>query len=564
MIDSSRPWTAHYDPWVRPDLELPKETYTELLNRSFAEYGSRTAAHFMGRSFTFAEIDGASARFAHYLAAQGFGKGDVVGIALPNSPQYLIAVAGILRAGCIATGISLLLTSEELAYQLEDSQAKAFVTLDALFEKRFAPVHGQLDRISHVVCTNFGDYLPPINRILGGLLGKIPKGRVTPLPGKTVTTLQRILAESPAQCPAVTASQDDTVFLQYTGGTTGFPKGAELTHRNIVASITHGMVWLDSKGKETTFCSGYPFFHIAGLGLGLAGLAHGNTQVLIPDPRNTKHITGEIAKYRPKYLFMVPSLFQLLLNDPGFRRLDFSCIQGAGSGAAPFAADTIRELESFLGHNTVFEAYGLTETTSAITSNPIQGKKKIGSVGLTYPNTKIRLVDIETGEREVAQGEEGEITFAGPQVMKGYFNRPEETAKSLREAGGERWFFTGDIGRMDEEGYLYIVDRAKDMINVGGFKVFSTEVEAKLKEHPAVEFCAFIGVANPDRPGNEIVKAVVERAPEYRDSDEEALRKELIAYCKEHMAAYKVPKIVAFIDAMPLTAVGKIDKKALR
>lgn len=564
MANEKRPWVAHYDPWVNPDNEVPSETYATLLERGFTQFADRTAAHFLGSTFSFADIERHSARVAHYLASQGLGKGDVIGVCLPNSPQYLIVLAGAIRAGCTVTGISLLLTSEELAYQLQDSRAKAFITLDAIFEKRFVPVEGQLPGITHVICSNFGDYLPRLKRIAGTLLGKIPTGNVHDLPNKTVTTMKAIQTTLPPKAPSIDPAVDDTLFLQYTGGTTGFPKGAELTHRNIVAGVSNGMHWLNSSGQETVFCSGYPFFHIAGLSLGLAGLAFGNTQILIPDPRNTGHIIHEIGRYRPKYLFMVPSLFQLLLNAPGFSRLDFSCIKGAGSGAAPFAAETIRELESFIGENTIFEAYGLTETSGAITSNPVGGKKKIGSVGLPYPNARLRIVDIETGMHDVEAGEPGEIIFAGPQILKAYFNRPEESQRAIRELDGEKWFYTGDIGRMDDEGYLYIVDRAKDMINVGGFKVFSTEVEAKLLEHPGVEFCAFVGVDNPDRPGNELVKAVIELTSEYKEKDSEGVREEIVRYCKEHMSAYKVPKIVDFIDSMPLTAVGKIDKKSLR
>jgi len=311
-------------------------------------------------------------------------------------------------------------------------------------------------------------------------------------------------------------------------------------------------------------CSAFPLFHLAGLMVGMTCVAKDVPQCLIPDPRNTKHICGEIAKYRPSLLTNVPSLYQMLMEEPIFKTLDFSNLKACISGAAPFAVESIEAFEAIVGKGKVLEVYGMTETSPILTMNPAGGQKKIGSVGVPVQSTRIKLVDIETGETEVPVGEEGELIANGPQVMKGYLNKPDETAHAIRDFQGEKWLYTGDVARMDEDGYFSIADRVKDMLIVGGYKVFSREVEEKLYEMPDVEFCAIVGIPNPDRPGNDIVKLVVQRAETAKDKDPEALKNEIIEYCKKNMAAYKIPKIVEFAEEIPLTAVGKVDKKQLR
>jgi len=317
------------------------------------------------------------------------------------------------------------------------------------------------------------------------------------------------------------------------------------------------------RGKET-ICSGFPFFHVAGLGVCLNSIAQGYTQTLIPDPRNTKHICQEIVRHRPTLLINVPSLYQMLLDTPEFRSLDFSCVKACMAGAAPFSVEAIQTFEAVVGEGKVMEAYGMTEATAILTLSPYRGKKKVGSVGLPFQNTSIKVMDLECRTREVPVGEEGEIIAHGPQIMKGYYKKPDETAHVFREFQGKRWFYTGDIGRMDEDGYLYIVDRAKDMLIVGGYKVFSREAEETLYEHPAVENCAFVGIPHPERPDSVRVKAVVQLASAYRGKDEQELKTDLESFCRQNMAPYKVPKIIQFMDQIPLTSVGKVDKKALR
>ncbi|MEW5735526.1 MAG: AMP-binding protein, partial [Thermodesulfobacteriota bacterium] len=372
-----------------------------------------------------------------------------------------------------------------------------------------------------------------------------------------------LAAHSPVR-PEVSIAQTDVAFIQYTGGTTGLPKGVMLTHRNLAANTEQVRAWAEYAQGEEVFCSGFPFFHQAGLAFGLAALATVNPQCLIPDPRNTDHIAGEIKTHRATILAMVPTLYHMLMENPRFRALDFSSVRILISGAAPFSEEGIRAVEDLVGKGKVLEVYGMTETAPLVTANPYQGVKRVGSVGLPLPNTRVKIVDVDTGTAEMPPGSEGELLVQGPQVMAGYHGRPDETAHALREFEGEPWLHTGDVARMDEDGYIYIVDRAKDMLNVGGFKVFSREVEETLYKHPAVDFCAIVGVKNPERPGSELVKAVVQLKGSHAQTDPTVLSEDIREYCKKYMAPYKVPKIVEFTDAIPLTAVGKVDKKRLR
>ena len=337
-----------------------------------------------------------------------------------------------------------------------------------------------------------------------------------------------------------------------------------LTHRNIVVNIQQISNWIEFERGREVMCSAFPLFHLAGLMVGMACLSNAIPQCLIPDPRNTKHICHEIKNYRPTLMTNVPSLYQMLLETPQFKSLDFSSCKACISGAAPFAVEAIQAFEAVVGHGKVIEVYGMTETSPILTMNPLKGTKKIGTVGIPVQGTRIKLVDVESGTLEVPVGEEGELIANGPQVMKGYHNKPDETAHALRDFQNEKWLYTGDVARMDADGFFTIADRVKDMLIVSGFKVFSREVEETLYQHAAVEMCAIVGIPNPDRPGNDIVKLVIQKKEAARDQDNALLEKELLAFCRENMAPYKVPKIVEFTEAIPLTAVGKVDKKALR
>ncbi|MBW1773346.1 MAG: AMP-binding protein [Deltaproteobacteria bacterium] len=560
----SKPWTGAYDEGVGLELEIPNEPVTAGYERIRQQFPDRPAFHFFGVTWTFEQLFQGADRFARALADRDIGKDDVVAINLPNLPQWLIAQLGAARMGCWVCGISPLLQAEEMAFQLKDSGAKALVTLDPIFEHRLKSVSRDLPDLKFVVPTGILDFLPRFKQFMATLLKKIPTGKITPLPGKEVLPFMDVLKTHEPNPPRVDVSPEDVHLLQYTGGTTGVPKGAMLTHRNVLSQTVIWNTWFHMDMGKDVACSGYPFFHVGGQCAFVASLWHGATQILIPNPRDTKHIVKEIARYRPHFINNVPSLYMLLMNTPGFKELDFTSVRFATSAAAPFPVEPMKELEALIGEGRVVELYGLTETAPMITLNPTKGNKKIGSVGIPAPSTEVRLVDLETGEVQVPRGEKGELIVRGPQVMKGYWNNPGETSIAMRDHDGKTWFHTGDIAVMDEEGYFTIVDRSKDMINVSGFKVFPREVEEKLYAHPAIEVCAVLGMDNPERPGSELVKLVFQKSEAYRETPDEEVMTEIRAFCEEHMGAPKKPRVLEIVAEMPMTAAGKVDRKALR
>jgi long-chain acyl-CoA synthetase len=346
--------------------------------------------------------------------------------------------------------------------------------------------------------------------------------------------------------------------MQYTGGTTGLPKGAELTQRNMVSQITQITTWLDTTMGEDVGMTAFPLFHIAGLIIGMSLFAKGCTQIAIPNPRDQKFLVATFKKYKPDIMGNVPTVYLELMKMPEFRALDFSKLKYFASGAAPFPPEYIKEFEKVVGGAQLVEVYGLTETSPIITALPRYGKKKPGSAGVPFPDTEIKIVDASTGA-VMPFGEPGELIVKGPQVFtKGYFKKPDETANALRDG----WFHTGDIAKMDEEGYTFIVDRLKDMVNVSGFKVFTRELDDVIMEHPDVFMGATVGIPDPERPGSEIVASAIVLKPGIEKSDAEKGR--IVEYLKGKVAPYKVPKKVEFLDELPTSAVGKVLKRELR
>ena len=392
MSYDDRPWLKFYDEWVEQEITIPDTSCAKLIEDSFSDFADRAALHFMGTTITYGKLDELSRRFATFLAEIGCGPGDVVGINLPNIPQYMIAHAGTLRAGCAATGVSPLMTPKELAYQLNDCGARVLVTLDAIFEARVTKIGDKTPKLTHIVAANIADFMPWARRFLGKLLKKVPTGTVAPLGDKTVMTFPELLGKYPDKTPNVKIAPEDNCLIQYTGGTTGMPKGTELTHRNLVSNLLQANQWLSFERGKEVYLSGFPFFHLAGLGVGMSSIAFGNTQVLIPDPRNTKHICREFARYRPTRMANVPSLYQMLLGDPAFKTLDFSSLRSALSGAAPFPVESFRAVEEIMGRGKVVEVYGMTEASPLLTINPMKGMKKVGTVGVPIQSTCIIIV----------------------------------------------------------------------------------------------------------------------------------------------------------------------------
>jgi long-chain acyl-CoA synthetase len=564
---AERFWKKSWDAGLE-DLK-PEEyetTYVDMIKRVFEEAADKTALSYLGVEINFSELDTYANQFANMLMENGFTKGDIVGINLPNLPEYVVTLIGALRAGCVISGVSPLLSAEQIKYQLNDlgstGRKVGLVTLDAIFAGHIVKIAPDIPNLKLVVATSVAGFLPKIKQVLGKLLKKVPSGKVVPLDGITVLDFHRdILKASPTESRNVELSPDDLGWIQYTGGTTGAPKGAMLNHRNAAHNILSINKWLGWEWGRGTLLSAFPMFHIAGLTVCESALFFGWPQVLIPNPRDTDHICKEMAKYKPTNLANVPSLYQMLMANPKFKELDHSELGICISAAAPFPKESQQELEAIIGEGKLLELYGMTETSPVATMNPSKGPKKLGTIGLPFLNVDCKLVDPGSAE-EVPLGEAGEICINGPLVMQGYFNRPDETGVAI---DSDKYMHTGDVGIMDEDGYIRIVDRTKDMINVGGFKVFSSKVENALSEHSAIGVLALIGEDNPDRPGSEIVKAYIQLDPDFQfDGDENALKNDIVAFAKEKCAPYEVPKIIEFMEEIPLTAVGKIDKKVLR
>ena len=552
-----KPWLKHYDNHVPQTLNYLNKTYAELYREATSHIPARIALYYMGRGITYHELDKLSNRFAHFLIKNGLKPGDTVGVNLPNIPAYYAAILGIQKAGCVLTGVSPLLQPQELEYQLKDSGTKLLVTLDALFEKVRAIV--PQTEVKTVAVAGIADLLSPLKSFLGKLTKKIPTGKISPIPGINVGRFLNLLQKVPSDFVEEKLDPSAACLMQYTGGTTGPPKGAVLTHKNIVCQIQQTNTWLDIRaGDQATILSAFPLFHQAGLFLAMDVMAFGGTQVAVPNPRDLDLLISAIKRYQPQGIVNVPTIFLELLKKPKFRSLDFFGVKWFISGAAPFPPEYIKEFEEVVGEGKLIEVLGMTETSPVHMSLPLYGMKKPGSVGIPFPDTEIKLIDPDSGEM-VPAGEPGELLVKGSQVFtKGYHNKPEETAATLKDG----WIYTGDVCKMDDDGYFTIVDRVKDMVIVSGYKVFTRTVDDVLMEHPDIDMAAAIGLPDPTRPGSEIVATAIVLKPGVEPSED--TRKKIIQYMKEKVAPYKVPKRIEFMDELPLSAVGKVLKRELR
>ncbi len=553
-IYSQKPWLKSYDKNVPPTLKYADKTFAEAFKETAEKHPNKTALIYMGARLSYREVDVMSNQVAGFLIKSGLKPGDVVGLHMPNIPANYISIIGVQKAGCVSTGLSPLLTPMEMEHQLNDSGTKLIFTVDILFAK-ISEV-AKKTKFSTVVVSEIADFLPGIKRVLGKALKKIPTAPVTPLPGKTVTRFAEIIKTVPKDPVLIKRSIDDMIFMMYTGGTTGPSKGAMLTQRSYMNNRDQVLAWLDM-GPDDIALSAFPLFHIAGLALGGFSISVGITLICVPNPRDTHFIINCIKSYKPTFIVNVPTVFFELMKKPEFKALDLSSVKWCLSAAAPFPPENMKELESVIGEGHFIELYGMTETSPVTCCNPRYGKKKAGSIGLPVSDTEFKLIDPETGQ-PAKPGEPGEIAVRGPQVMKGYFNKPEETANALRDG----WMFTGDVARMDEDGYFYIVDRVKDMVIVSGFKVFTRELDDVLAKHPDIEMGASIGMPDPDRPGSERIGIAVVLKPGVEKS--EAEKEKIIKYLKEAVAPYKVPKVIEFMDQLPTSGVGKILKRELR
>jgi long-chain acyl-CoA synthetase len=547
-----RIWLKSYPPAVPADIKYDEfKSVGDLVERKLVEFRERPAFHCMGKSISFGELDALSRAFGAWLQSKGYGKGTRVALMMPNCLQYPVALYGTLRIGAIVVNVNPLYTPRELEHQLKDSGAEVIVILE-----NFATTLEQVlakTPVKYVVLAALGDMLGLKGAIVNFVVRRVKKM----VPAFNLPSAQRfndVLAEAAGrEMKKGDVGHDDIAFLQYTGGTTGVSKGAMLLHRNILANIEQASVWLTpGLGNETAvIITALPLYHIFSLTVNCLNMMKvGGLNVLITNPRDIPAFIKELRKHPYNVITGVNTLFNAFLNNPDFHKLDFSKVRlcvGGGMAVQKAVADRWKQVTG----RVLLEGYGLTETSPCATMNPLDLKEYSGSIGLPMPSTEVVLRDDD--DKDVALGQAGEICIRGPQVMKGYWQRADETAKVI---GGDGFLHTGDIGVMDEKGFIRIVDRKKDMILVSGFNVYPNEIEQVVAMHPGVLEVAAIGVA--DEHSGEVPKVfVVKKDPQLTEQD-------VLEHCKKELTGYKRPKYVEFRTELPKTNVGKILRRALR
>jgi len=548
----NKPWSAHYEAHVPPSLDIPDTPLSDCLRRNARRYPDHPAIVFFGHKLSFKELNDAVDRFAAGLQKLGVARGDRVAVYMPNCPQYVIAYYGVLRAGAIIVPCNPLYVARELEHQLKDAGARVIVVLSS-FYRTVKEIRANTP-LEQVIVTSIKEYFPIHLKTAFTLLKEKREGHYVDLSSEPDTVwFQDFLGEAPEVPAPVRADMDDTACLLYTGGTTGIPKGAELTQRNLLVNAVQCQVWLNTVVKEEVVLAALPLSHSYGMTTCMNhGIYAASTLILIPNPRDLKFVLQNIHKHKPTLFPGVPTIYVAINNHPDIQKYDLSSIRACISGGAGLPKEVQTRFQELTGGRLV-EGYGLTESSPVTHANPIFGDNRIGTIGLPWPNTDCKLVNLEDGQTEVPAGEPGELCIRGPQVMKGYWNMPEETAQVLRDG----WLYTGDIARMDEDGYFSIVDRKKDMIIAGGFNIYPREIEEVLYEHPKVKEAVAVGIPHSYR--GETVKVYV-----VLKQGETATEEELIGWCKGRLAKFKVPTDVEFRTELPKTMVGKILRRMLR
>jgi long-chain acyl-CoA synthetase len=538
----AKPWLRHYDYWVPPRMNYPRRPLHEILDTTFVDLPDSPATSFFGATLTFGDLKRRADRFATALAQLGLGKGERVGIMLPNCPQYIVAAFAVLRHGAIIVNINPTYSARELAGVVTDSGLRLLIVLDALAPMAMA-LKGQ-SSVEQVIVTSLAEYTPaaaPPPTVDGALAFS-----------ELINGVEPIVVRVPIH-------PDDVAVLQYTGGTTGTPKAAMLTHANIFANLiqTEAFMYRSREKGVARYLLVIPYFHIYGFTVGMMkGIWVGALQVLLPK-YDVEQVLAAIRDHRPTYFPAVPTIFVSLLSHPRVREFGLERVRTFNSGAAPCPVEVIEQFEKTIGRP-LNEGYGLSEASPVTHTTGQLSPRKVGSIGLPLPDTDLKVVDIESGTRELPFGEAGELCICGPQVMKGYWNRPDESANVLRtHDDGRVWLHTGDVAIIDADGYTSIVQRKKDMIIVDGFNVYPSDVESVLYMHSDVKLAAVIGA--PDSYHGEVVRACVVLKPGSKVTDAD-----LKEHCRKQLAPYKVPVQIQLRDTLPMSAVGKILYRVLR
>lgn len=567
---ADRVWTQRYDKGVPTTLNYPDLPLFTFLRDTAQRMPNHTAlltsTHLpvlgrVARRISYAELDRWSDELAAGFVGMGLKKGQSVALMMPNSVQFVVTFWAILKAGGIVAAANPTYPADKLQYQLDDCDAELIVTLSLYYEliKSVQP----RTKIKQVIVTNIKEYLHPAAKFLFTLAKERKDGhRVETLRDNDVW-LQDIIKQNSGKKPEVTVTSDDLALFQYTGGTTGVSKAAMASHANLVANTLqqHAVLSVDNTpiGSEM-FLGAIPFFHVFGMVAVLAfAVKIGATVVCVPNARDINDVLENIDTYKPTMFHGVPALYNAINQHPKVHagQVNLKSIRICVSGSAPLPPSTKQEFERLSG-GTVLEGFGMSETPTVTHVNPLKGENRTGSVGLPVPDTECRIVSLDDGKTDVAVGEPGELIMTGPQIMRGYYKMPTETANTLRELDGKKWVFSGDIARMDEDGYFYIIDRKKDMVLIGGFNVYPNQIEKVIKGHPAILEVAVAGIPHPTKQGQEALKAWVVAKP-----DEKVTEEELLVLCKQHLAPYEVPTRFAFIAELPKTAVGKTLRREL-
>jgi long-chain acyl-CoA synthetase len=555
----SKPWVKYYPEGVPEEVDVPETSVHGLFDQMVDKYGGKTALIFYGKKISYKKLRELIDRFAAALADLGVGKGDTVAMYLLNCPQYVIAYFATLKVGAKVTPISPVYTSKEVKHQIEDSEARTIICEDILYDN----VEKAGAELDNVILSNIGDYLPPLKRLFGkSALAKAYRGMEVPTPQYIeqagIHLFQDLIKKYPPKPPQISIDpKNDIAALPYTGGTTGLPKAAILTHHNVVSlqAQTYAFWPIFEEGKEVSIAF-LPFFHIYGqVVVMLNGLVQGSTLVLFTTP-DIDEILSAMERYQATGFFGVPTLYEYLKEYEKTDRVNWKRLKLIACGADTLHESTINDWERRTGSK-ILEGYGMTETTAVSHSTPFN-RPKSGSFGVPLPSVLAAVVDVD-GTEFVPVGEVGELILHGPNMMQGYWRRPEETAESIVEIDGKKWLRTGDLVTMDEEGYFHFFDRKRDLIKYKGYSVFARHVEEVLYRHPQIKAAGVVGV--PDPAVGHFIKAYVVLQSEARGKISE---EEIMEFCRQNLAHYKVPKVIEFRGELPKTDVGKVSRRELR